>query len=134
MSSYHRVEGPISKIISTSGLKKSEWLLGFRAITQKPLKFFTDKANRELFSEHDFKHGLEGEGKYLSNDYKSLFNLVTNHETWNGPTNLFKIFVVTFLLRCLQETDYFAESKHLGDDILYIGKDFLRHPFIHPSI
>lgn len=65
LATYHGVEGPISRIITTSGLKKSEWLLGFRAITQKPLKFFTKEA-KAMMSSHDPKHGLENDGgKYF---------------------------------------------------------------------
>ena len=57
---------------------RTEWYLALRAITQKPLEYFLERAPD--FAEHQPNYGVEEDTKegfvYNSADYKSIFNLV----------------------------------------------------------
>ena len=48
--------------------------------------------------------------------------MVANPDSWNTPTNLFKCFVVQFLLRCLAHAGYFEDSDAPEEDKSYIGE------------
>ena len=54
--------------------------------------------------------------------FRESFNLVTNPDSWNTPTNVFKCFVLLFLVKCLAHAGYFEESTDLDKDKSYIGK------------
>ena len=53
---------------------------------------------------------------------RESFNLVTNPDSWNTPTNVFKCFVLGFLLRCLTHAGYFEDSTAPEEDKSYIGE------------
>ena len=104
-------------------MKQSEWLLAYRAVTQKPLEYFL-KNETELFCEHDPKYGLklkEGEAMYGEGDvYKSYFNLVTMDDKISASRRHFRAFTTYFIVQCLEKAGYFK-----SDDInhkLLIGK------------
>ena len=44
------------------------------------MAFFKDAAEKEVFSEHDVTWGSTPDQVYKSDDYRSLFNLVTHME------------------------------------------------------
>ncbi len=53
---------------------------------------------------------------------REAFNLVTNADAWNTPTNLFKCFVVCFLVKCLERAGYFKGSVAEEKDKAFIGE------------
>lgn len=123
MDSYHPTESVISAALANSGLGKTEWFLALRAISQKPLNFFLDEG-KDLFKKHDTKYGLDESTKYLSSDYRSLYNLVTLSEKWNAATHLFKAFVISFFVRALVFAGYFKGSVSDNDQAI-IGVNFI---------
>ena len=66
---------PIFQIFS---IFRTEWILALRAITQKPLQFFLERA--QDFAEHQPTYGTDDKTPpdfvYDSSDFKSIFNLV----------------------------------------------------------
>ena len=85
MDSYHNVESRVYNWMCNCGLARTEWLLAFRAIVQKPLEYFL-KNETELFCEHDPKYGLKlkegGEGNLVYGEgdvYISYFNVGLCH-------------------------------------------------------
>ena len=64
-----------------------EWLLAFRAITQKPLEYFLEM--KDEFVQHCPTYGTDADPDlktdflYDESDYKVLFNFVTLHVTYS---------------------------------------------------
>jgi hypothetical protein len=69
----------LNTLVNKESFFRTEWFLALRAITQKPLQYFLERA--EDFSEHQPNYGADENTKddfvYDSADYKSIFNLVS---------------------------------------------------------
>ena len=52
---------------------------------------------------------------------KGLFNLVNNDSQLPSAKKQFRAFVATFICTCLEKGGYFATSKDLDQDKLFIG-------------
>ena len=48
---------------------------------------------------------------YETNDVKSLIHLVTNHESWDVSSLIYKAFITIFFIRCLQSANYFGHHQ-----------------------
>ena len=55
-------------------------MASLRGITRKSVAFFKDAAEKGVFSEHDVTWGSTPDQIYKSDDYRSLYNLVTHME------------------------------------------------------
>jgi len=128
MASYHVVESKFMDVLFQNGLKKKEWFLALRAITQKPLQFFLDIRERLSKDQHNINFGVteEKDFVYNSSDYNSLYNLVGHHEQWDFQSHAYKAFFALFFIRCLQKSKFFLQhqspNQSLGPVELYIGR------------
>jgi len=105
LATFHKWECKLNHVFQHTGIKDLPLLLlGFRAVTQKPVEFFI--RNEEKFDSHrPSQHGMDG--IYQSQDYQSLYNLCT-HSNQREPYDIYtKTIFAVFLLRCLQEVGYF---------------------------
>ena len=135
MDSYHPIESTNTHWMKECGLKMSEWLLAYRAITQKSLEYFL-KNETDLFCEHDPKYGLklkEGENVYGEGDlYKAYFNLVTLDDKVNSNKRHFRSFVAYFLVHCLDKAGYF-NSEDVNHKLM-IGNKNISYRYIKKTI
>ena len=126
LDTYHKYECKIIEFLVASGMSII-CFLAFRAITKKTLEFF--KENRSKFDDHDVKSGsIKGEKvtKFLSDDYRNLYNLVNHHEERKIGDIFHRAMFAVMLLRCLKQQGYFGPERldleqELNDDELYIG-------------
>ncbi|XP_023339607.1 SET and MYND domain-containing protein DDB_G0284059 [Eurytemora carolleeae] len=124
MSGYHLVESKFMDVLFQNGLKKKEWFLALRAVTNKPLEFFTSLQHK---LDHQPKYGLEKDDfVYNTEDFLTLYNLVSHTEQWDQKEHAYKAFFALFFVRCLQKSEYFGEKQScdnkLGPEELMIGK------------
>lgn len=78
--------------------------------------------------------GFNDNGVYDPEDYNSVYHLV-NHSEKRTPEDLFKrSFQAYFLLKCLEETDFFTKDgiDTSSDDINYVAGHILRHIMMLP--
>ncbi len=79
LSTYHRYECKSIDFLIASGMSII-CFLALRAVTGRSVRFFRE--NEDKFRDHDETSGSVKSrlaGKYLSSDYRNLFNLVTHH-------------------------------------------------------
>ena len=68
----------MTHVFRETGIKELPLLLlSFRAVSQKPVDFFIK--NAEKLTNHEVKFGVDEEEDYLSDDYRTLFNLCTHN-------------------------------------------------------
>lgn len=78
--------------------------------------------------------GLNLNGKYDSEDYNTVYNLV-NHSEKRTPEDLFKrTLQACFLLKCLEATNFFAKDRTetTFDEKCYVTGHVLRHIMMLP--
>ena len=107
LQTFHRYECRLTHVFQETGIKDLHLLLlAFRAVSQKPVEYFIKNAER--LDGADPKFGLgETEEEYLSDDYRTLFNLCTHSHRRDTNDIYSKTIFAAFLLRCLQEVGYF---------------------------
>jgi len=134
LATFHKYECRLTHVFHQTGIKNLPLLLlAFRAVCQKPASFFTQ--NKDKFEKLRPKFGTDTDaGLYHTEDYATLFNLCTHTERREDYDKTTKTVFACFLLRCLQETGYFASStastkasasdtirdssgKHTADDV-----------------
>jgi len=125
MENYHVVESKFMDVLFQNGLKKKEWFLALRAVTLRPLSFFKEIQNS---LDHNPLLGAQtdSDSVYSSDDFFSLYNLVSHHESWTFKEHAYKAFFALFFVRCLQKSNYFGDTQSndetLGEDERLIGK------------
>merc|ERR1719215_2290612 len=67
-----------------------------------------------------------GKEVYDSDDFMTLYNLVSHHDSWNFKEHAYKAYFALFFIRCLQKSNYFGEfqsqDRSLGPEEILIGK------------
>lgn len=125
MGSYHEFEASLQPFIYQCIKSKTDWLLGLKAILQRPAQFFLN--GTELFGKHDVRFGT-GDGMtepYEGNSgssYKCLFNLVTQDDKCDVTKRHFRALVATFFTRCLRRLGYFRCTSDQRADHIEIGE------------
>ena len=120
MATYHVVESEFMDVLFQHGLKKKEWFLALRAVTLRPLSFFTE--NLESIEPPNPNFGVDASKIYNTEDFSSLYNLVGHHGTWEWRDHAYKAFFALFFIRCLQKANYFG-AKQSKDSLL--SKEFV---------
>lgn len=109
LSTYHKYECTVVDFLIASGMSII-CFLAYRCISQKPLQFFLE--NKNLFDGHDIASGTakgqEAVSRYLSKDYRNLYNLVTHHEERKAGDCFHRALLTCMLLRCLKKLGYFG--------------------------
>ena len=79
-------------------------MLGLRAVTSKPLSYFTE--NRGVIEvttggDTNLNYGVEmkEDDLYTTEDLRSTCNLVTHHDTWDWSTLAYKVLKKFFFTR-----------------------------------
>jgi len=123
MATYHVVESMFMDILFQHGLKKKEWFLALRTVTSKPLSYILETVN--TLGKHDPQHGMKGGKVYSSEDFSSMYHLVSHHDQWNFREHAYKAFFALLFIRCLQKSKYFGEFQssglELGPEELVVG-------------
>ncbi|TRY68906.1 hypothetical protein TCAL_03792 [Tigriopus californicus] len=125
LESYHRYECRLEPLMSSTGLPKVSLItLALRAVVQKPVEFFLE--NRDKFKEHNVLNGVaqdpdngdEGNAagagddqRFLSGDYRNLFNLVNHNDSRSPLDTTSKTVFAAFFLQALKATKYFVPKK-----------------------
>ncbi|XP_013414149.1 SET and MYND domain-containing protein 4 [Lingula anatina] len=127
---FHQFECPYLDTIQQSGIGGMghlalrvvlvagyEFLLGFKELVQ----------HKEVGDCCELDWGLDEKGQYRSDNYTTIYNLVTHSED-RAVNDLFRRTIMSvFLLKCLQKSPFFQE-KDVGKSILcYFGGLILRH-------
>jgi len=122
LTTYHQYECKLVDLFQASGMSIICYM-SYRAITQKPLKWFLE--NKDKFVNHDETSGQTKEQTetYKTEDYRNLYNLVTHHSERSVPDIFHRCLFSIFLLRCLQNQGYFPTkpADTLSEDEAYIG-------------
>jgi hypothetical protein len=131
LDTYHPMEAKLVSTFANSGLIQEQWYLALRAVLRKGLGFFLEN-RKYMFTKHDTTYGAnlkedDLDQVYLSDCYKSMFNLVSLDMSWPVSMQHFKAFTAFYFLKCLQKVNFFGTSqKPPGDDLsrdeLYIAK------------
>lgn len=123
MATYHVVESKFMDVLFQHGLKKKEWFLALRTVTSKPLSFFLETVAK--LGKHDPQHGMKGGQVYSSEEFSSLFHLVSHHDQWHFREHAYKAFFALLFIRCLQKSKYFGDLQssglELGPEELVVG-------------
>lgn len=126
LATFHKWECKLQHVFQHTGIRDLPLLLlGFRAVTQKPLEYFV--RNEDKFDSHrPTQYGMDG--VYDTRDYSSLYNLCT-HGAQREPYDIYtKTIFGVFLLRCLQEVGYFksmvagSPGLSLADEEVLVGR------------
>jgi len=103
-ATFLEVESKVSHIFSHFCMKKKEWMLGLRAVTSKPLSYFTE--NRGVIevttggdTNLNYGVGMKEDDLYTTEDLRSTCNLVTHHDTWDWSTLAYKVLKKFFFTR-----------------------------------
>ena len=115
MSSHHQYECKLSLFFEETQLNRLPLaMMAIRAITQKPIDFFLKEYDEGKFDHHNVQNGVineknEGSKKQIfhSDDYLTLFNLVTHSERRDMLDIVTKYIFGGMLLRCLEAAGYF---------------------------
>ncbi|XP_069700412.1 SET and MYND domain-containing protein 4-like [Periplaneta americana] len=117
---YHRYECHFMDLLVGSGMSIL-CHIALRMITQSGLQHFLDEKDslRESFLQPNKQPG----------SYASVYNLVTHAEKRPAQDFLHRTLMALFLLRCLQEANFFPHGNKgsLTSDELFIGSLILRH-------
>lgn len=127
LSTYHPYECKMIDFLVASGMSII-CFMAYKTIAQKPLQFFLE--NRDKFSNHDEMSGSKNSEvtKYLSDDYRNIYNLVTHHSERKMNDLFHRAMFSIMLVKCLKKTGYFGEEvkeradedDQLSDDEIYI--------------
>ncbi|CAB4058311.1 unnamed protein product [Lepeophtheirus salmonis] len=135
LSSYHRYECKVVDFLIASGMS-IVCFMAYRTISQKPLDFFLK--NKELFSNHDEISGSKdgtNQKKYLSDDYRNLYNLVTHHSERKTGDMFHRSMLAVMLLKCLKSQGYFGGNKvdfsSIPEDILTEDEQYIGTLLVH---
>ncbi|PSN41945.1 hypothetical protein C0J52_06418 [Blattella germanica] len=137
---YHQYECHHMDLLVGSGMSIL-CHLALRMITQNSLQHFKDIKDslQESFMEFSSKPGYYFINFiirmilsiYSTGSYASIYNLVTHADRRPAEDFLHRTLMALFLLRCLQDTDFFPDnsksSDSLNQDEIYIGSLLLRH-------
>jgi tetratricopeptide (TPR) repeat protein len=129
LSTYHPYECKIFDFLIASGIS-IVCFLAYKAMVQKPASFFLE--NRDKFVAHDEASGVniqvDKDGKpldkYLSNDYRNYFNLVTHHSERKVGDIFHRAMLTVMFLRCMKKYGYFgpeAQDEVLTDDECFVA-------------
>jgi len=119
LTSHHKYECKLADFFLSAGMS-GICLVAYQLVAQKSAQWFRD--NRDMFKDHDERSGetKQRHDKYMSDDYRNLFNLVT-HEKKMGLAELFhRSAFSVLLLRCLESQDYFGDDSS-DEDKIFIG-------------
>ena len=120
MATYHVVESQFMDVLFQHGLKKKEWFLALRAVTLRPLSFFTE--NKERMEPPNPDYGVDTTMTYNTEDFSSLYNLVSHHGSWEWRDHAYKAFFALFFIRCLQKANYFGDKQSTDSQL---SKEFV---------
>ena len=122
LSTYHKYECRIASALERTQLHRLPLVMAsLRGITQKPMEHFQKMSTEGAFDKHDTQHGTQEDFVYKSDDYRSLFNLVTHDEKRSSYDVVTKHIIAAILLTILRATGYFPSDKVDESDVL-IGK------------
>jgi len=122
LASYHKYECRIASLLVRTQLHRLPLVMAsLRGITQKSVAFFKDAAEKEVFSEHDVTWGSTPDQVYKSDDYRSLFNLVTHMERRTIYDVVTKHIIAAILVAALKGADFFPKAGDEAAEVL-IGK------------
>ena len=117
--SHHQYECKLADFFLAAGMS-GICLVAYQLVAQKTFQWFRD--NRDMFEHHDERSGetKERKEKYLSDDYRNLFNLVTHQKQMCVAELFHRSAFAVLLLRCLESQGYF-ETDASEDDRIFIG-------------
>ena len=121
LSSHHKWECKLSLFLERTQLDRLPLIMmAFRAITQKPLSFFSDMSRQGAFDAHDVRNGVEVTEEFLSDDYRNLFNLVSHTEQRQMVDITTKYLFGGLLVKALKAAGYFdgEACRGLQDEVL----------------
>ena len=89
--------------------------MGLRAITQKPIQYFTEK-QKEIESLLDLPEpqGIFPGRALVSNDYRALVNLVTHVSDIDPHVAVKNAVLAVFFQRFLKKAGYFRAGTYLA--------------------
>ena len=132
---YHKYECGIINMILQSGFNVYAYM-ALRLVTKEGLENLL-KLQPDLENKRSEKSG-SGNTYYSSKDFRNAYNLMAHEDSISDELWLLKGIVSVFLLKCLQQTDYFAslqkeDRNELHESELFVGKVLFRLLNVMPT-
>ena len=134
---YHQYECGIINIILQSGFNVYAYM-ALRLVTKEGLENLL-KLKNDLENNRSEKVGSE-QNFYSSRDFRNAYNLMAHEDSISDDLWLLKGIVSVFLLKCLQQTDYFRSIQKslenpelLHENELFVGKVLFRLLNVMPT-
>ena len=108
------------EVFNTENSEMFSLFMGLRAITQKPLQYFTElKPELEKYLDlANPKHPMPVRA-YLSSDYRALTNLQTHVDDLDEDVAMKHAILAVFFFRSLQFAGYFGTPGRYKDTKIY---------------
>ena len=131
-------------LLKVEGSALQFFLLSYRAVTQKPLKFFLEHRTDWFSGNLQEKFGLSKKDKFLPDSYQSMYSMVSHRDKKNPSTFFWVILSACFNIRYVRtrwkETKFisvrftlrlcFSYCTYMGSARSLVQPSFCTHPLL----
>ena len=125
--SYHKFECKILSAVQKADIKLGH--LALRMIIKTGLQYLKSRKEDLVAVENVDAVGYDDTGKYRSDDYFAVYNLVKHSDLRTQEDMLQRAMRAAFLLKCLEKTEFFKDGENMASDAdrIYVAGQILRH-------